>query len=125
VNQPQSPVKTVSDPQLVQRLAGLNASADMAVVQRTRRAVLGAANEMREQRRRSRRSAAVVILTIAVLAMLLTPAIWSSVDDFLGGEHLFELPSMVMVLILLLFSTILGALVVSLKGQEHIRHGRR
>jgi len=114
----------VSDPQIVEMLAGMNASADMQVVQRTRRAVMQAAAELREQKRRTRRNLAVVLLTIAVLAMVLTPAIWSTVDDFLGGEQWFELPGMVMVLVLLLFSTIVAALIIGFKGGQQM-HGRR
>jgi cytochrome bd-type quinol oxidase subunit 2 len=114
----------ISDPQIVEMLAGMNASADMQVVQRTRRAVMQAAAELREQQRRTRRNLAVVLLTIAVLAMVLTPAIWSTVDDFLGGEQWFELPGMVMVLVLLLFSTIVAALIIGFKSQQQM-HGRR
>jgi Na+/proline symporter len=106
-------------------LTGMNASADMQVVQRTRRAVLEAATELREQQKRNRRNGAIVALTISVLAMLLTPAIWSSVDDFLAGGDLFELHSMVLVLIALLFSTILGALLIGLRSQEQMPRGRR
>ncbi|QNI33257.1 hypothetical protein H7849_04640 [Alloacidobacterium dinghuense] len=113
-----------ADPQIIEMLAGMNAAADMKVVQRTRRAVMLAAAELREQRRRSRRNMAVVLLTIAVFAMVLTPAIWSSVDDFLGGEQWFELPGMVMVLVLLLFSTIVAALIIGFRGQRQM-HGRR
>src|ERR1700740_2262731 len=105
-------------------LAGMNATADMLVVQRTRRAVMQAAAELREQQRRTRRNMAVVLLTIAVLAMDLTTALWSTVDDFLGGEQWFELPGMVMVLVLLLFSTIVAALIIGFKGQERMQ-GRR
>jgi hypothetical protein len=112
------------DQQMVEMLAGMNATADMQVVQRTRRAVLQAAAELREQQRRTRRNLAVVLLTIAVLAMVLTPAIWSTVDDFLGGEQWFELPGMVMVLVLLLFSTIVAALIITFKSQQQM-HGRR
>ena len=112
------------DQQMVEMLAGMNATADMQVVQRTRRAVMQAAAELREQRRRTRRNLAVVLLTIAVLAMVLTPAIWSTVDDFLGGEQWFELPGMVMVLVLLLFSTIVAALIITFKSQQQM-HGRR
>jgi hypothetical protein len=104
-------------------LAGMNATADMAVVQRTRRAVMQAAAELRDQRRRTRRNMAVAVLTITALGLVLTPAIWSTVDDFMGGEKLFELPDMVMVLVLLLFSTIVAALIISFKSQQ--MHGRR
>lgn len=105
-------------------LAGMNAAADMQVVQRTRRVVMQAAAELRDQRRRTRRNLAVAVLTIAVLGLVLTPAIWSTIDDFLGGEHWFELPDMIMVLVLLLFSTIVAALIISFKGQQ-VDHGRR
>lgn len=114
----------VPDPQIVEMLAGMNAAADMQVVQRTRRAVMLAAAELREQRRRTRRNMAVVLLTITVMGLVLTPAIWSTVDDFLGGERWFDLPSMVMVLVLFLFSTIVGALIIGFKSQQHM-HGRR
>jgi hypothetical protein len=112
------------DQQMVEMLAGMNATADMQVVQRTRRAVMQAAADLREQQRRTRRNMAVVLLTVAVLAMVLTPAIWSTVDDFLGGEQWFELPDMVMVLVLLLFSTIVAALIITFKSQQQM-HGRR
>jgi len=129
VSQPQSSVNPnadsqYADPQFVQMLAGLNASADMAVVQRTRRVVLQAATEIREQRIRNRRTVGVVILTVVVLGMLLTPAIWSSMDDFLAGENLSDSTGMAMALIAMLFSTVLGVLIVGLRSQ-HIRHGRR
>jgi hypothetical protein len=106
------------DAQLIQMLAGMNAAADMAVVQRTRRAVMEAASRLREERRRNRRTAGAVIMAVAALAMMLTPAIWSGVDDFLGGEQFFEVPGMVMLLILMLFSTILCILVVGLRSQQ-------
>lgn len=120
-----SPDSQFAEPQLIEMLTGMNASADMQVVQRTRRAVLEAATELREQQKRNRRNGAIVALTISVLAMLLTPAIWSSVDDFLAGGDLFELHSMVLVLIALLFSTILGALLIGLRSQEQMPRGRR
>ncbi len=113
------------DPQLVEMLAGMNASADMLVVQRTRRAVMLAAAELREQRSRNRRNTAIAVLTIAVLVMLLTPAIWSTMDDFSSGGDFFEAHSMMMVLSLILFLTVLGALLVGLRGQWQISHGRR
>ena len=120
-----SPDSQFAEPQMIEMLMGMNASADMQVVQRTRRAVLEAATELREQQKRNRRNGAIVALTISVLAMLLTPAIWSSVDDLLAGGDLFELHSMVLVLIALLFSTILGALLIGLRSQEQMPRGRR
>jgi cytochrome bd-type quinol oxidase subunit 2 len=113
----------IPDPQIVEMLSGMNATADLQAVQRTRRAVMRAAAEMREQQRRSRRNSGFIILAITVLAMIMTPALWSTVDDFLGGEQWFELPGMIMVLVLLLFSTIIAALIISFRSQQ--AHGRR
>lgn len=130
MNQPQSSVtpnidpKPV-DPQLVQMLTGMNANASMAMVQHTRRVVLRAATELREQRIRNRRTLGVVTLTVVVLGMLLTPAIWSSMDDFLAGENMSDSSGMIMALIAMLFSAVLGALIIGLRLQQNVRHGRR
>jgi cytochrome bd-type quinol oxidase subunit 2 len=113
------------DPQMVEMLCGMNASADLAVVQRTRRAVLQAATELREQRSRNRRNTAIAALTVAVLVMVLTPAIWSTMDDFLGGSDFFEAHSMMTMLVFMLFSTILGALLIGLRNHRQMSHGRR
>jgi hypothetical protein len=125
MNTPQPWVAQRADAQMLDMLTGVDASASMPAIQHTRRVVLQAANELREQRRRNRRNAAIVALTVTVLAMLLTPAIWSTVDDILGGEHFDELPGMVLVLILLLFSTVIGVLIMSFRNIDSIRHGRR
>ena len=116
---------TKYDPQILGMLSGMNASADMAVVQRTRRAVMQAAAELREQRRRNRRNAAIAGLTIAVLVMVLTPAIWSTLDDVLNGGDFFEVHSMMMVLTAILFSTILGALLIGSRSHRQVPHERR
>ncbi|HVW79095.1 MAG TPA: hypothetical protein VHB45_15890 [Alloacidobacterium sp.] len=113
------------DLQLVEMLAGMNAAADLEVVQRTRRTVLLAAAEMRERRQRTRRNAAIALFTIVGLVMLLTPALWDTIDDVLSGGDFLEAHSMVMMLSLMLFSALLGALVVGLRSQRQIHHGRR
>lgn len=113
------------DQQLVEMLAGMNATADLEVVQRTRRSVLLAATELRERRLRNRRNTAIALLTIVGLVMLLTPALWDTIDDVLSGGDFLEAHSMVMVLTLMLFSALLGALVVGLRSQRQIPHGRR
>ena len=130
MNQPQSSVNPnvdpqPVDPQLVQMLSGMNTNASMAVVQHTRRVVLRAATELREQRIRNRRTLGIVTLTIVVLGMLLTPAIWSSMDDFLAGENMSDSSGMIMALIAMLFSAVLGALIIGLRLQQNVRHGRR
>jgi hypothetical protein len=113
------------DASVTESLAGLNANADRTVVQRTRRVVLESVNEHRQQRTSRRRATGLAILVLALFFVLLSPAIWSGVDDLLGGEHVFDMPGMVMGLILMLFCAVLGALVVGWKNQRDIRHGKR
>ncbi|MBT9332118.1 hypothetical protein [Paracidobacterium acidisoli] len=95
------------------------------VVLRTRRAVMEAANEMKEQRIRHRRHLGIALLMMSALVVLLTPAIWSSVDDLFGGEHLFDAPAMVMSLILLLFSGVFAVLIFSWSRNDRLHNGKR
>jgi len=113
------------DHDLVNAICGLNADAGLVAAQRTRRSIMEAGHTLQTQRRRRRRNMGVALLTLSTLILLLTPAIWSSVDDLLGGEHFFDMPAMVMSLILLLFSTIFGALMVGWKNQQHFKHGKQ
>jgi hypothetical protein len=117
--------KVEADVSVVESLAGLDANADRKVVQRTRRIVLETVNEHRQQRTLKRRATGFSILVLAAFFVLLSPAIWSGIDDLLGGEHLFDMPGMVMGLILMLFCAVLGALFVGWKNQREMRHGKR
>ena len=111
-----------SNADLVQMLSGLSASQDLAVVQRTRRAVYHAALEMRQRRARRRRNLGFALLAFISFFALLTPALWSAVDDVLAGEQPFDdMHGMVMSLVLLFFSTVLAALIA---GWRH-QHSRR
>ena len=114
----------IPDPQLIDMLAGMNTSASTPLVQRTRRAVMQAASELREQRRRNRRNIAIVSLVFIALSALLTPAIWSTIDDYFGGEQIFGLSEMITVLALVLFSAVLGVLLISFRDQAPLRFGR-
>ena len=106
------------DPQLVQALAGLNIEANMAVVQRTRRAVMVAANEMRAAQQRSRRQIGLVLLAVGTLVMMLTPAIWILAEDMFGEEHFQDAPTMSLTLVVMLFSTIFAVLVATWQVRE-------
>lgn len=106
------------DPQLVRALAGLDVEANMAVVQRTRRAVMVAANERRIGRARSRRQAGMILLALGALVVLLTPAIWVVAEDLLEGEFFQDPPSVAMSLVVTIFSTIFAALIVMWRNRE-------
>jgi hypothetical protein len=107
-----------ADPQLVRALAGLDVDANIAVVQRTRRAVMVAANEMRAARARSRRQLGMILLVVGSLVMLLTPAIWVVADDLFEGEHFQDPPTLAVSLVVTFFSTIFAALIVTWRNRE-------
>ncbi len=106
-----------ADPEMVQALTGLDASASLAVAQRTRRVVREAAMRMREDRQRRRRNKGLALLIAAGFITLLTPALWSGMDDIFAGEHLSDLPTMVTLTALTLFSAVVAALLAS--GKNH------
>jgi hypothetical protein len=118
VNTPGKDSMAAVDPQLLQALAGLDVDANMAVVQRTRRAVMVAANEMRAKQQRSRRQIGLVLLAVGTLVMMLTPAIWIVADDMFSGEHFQDAPTLTMSLVVMLFSTIFAVLIVTWRTRE-------
>ncbi len=113
------------DADLVDALAGLNASASLAVAQRTRRAVREAASNLREDRARRRRNKGLALLAAVVFLTLLTPALWSGVDEIFAGEHISDLPTMFTLLALTLFSAVVAALVAGWRIHQPARSGRR
>ncbi len=114
-----------SNPELLRALSGLDAGATLAVAQRTRRSVREAGANMREQAQRRRRNRGMALLLAVGFLTLLTPALWSGVDEIFAGEHLSDLPAMFTLLALTLFSAVVAALVASWKGHQPLRYGRR
>lgn len=108
---------------VVQALAGLNCDANLELVQRTRRVVRNTAIGLGEQRMRQRRNVGFAILALLALPVLLAPAIWNGVEDLLGGEHFADLPIQIAFLLLMLFPTMIAALIAGWRG--HNVHGRR
>jgi hypothetical protein len=80
---------------------------------------------MREQAQRRRRNRGMALLLVAGFLMLLTPALWSGVDEIFAGEHFSDLSPMVTLLALMLFSAVVAALIASWKGNQPLRYGRR
>jgi hypothetical protein len=113
------------DAELVQTLTGLNASLSQSVAQRTRRAVREAAVNLHEDRKRRSRNKGVALLIAVGFFTLITPALWSGVDELFAGEHLSDLPAMFTLLALTLFSAVVAALLASWKNHQPLRYGRR
>ena len=113
------------DAEILQTLTGLDATANLAVAQRTRRAVREAANNLREDHQRRRRNKGVALLVAAGLITLLTPALWSGVDEIFAGEHLSDLPAMFTLTALTLLSAVVAALLAIWKNHPPLRYGKR
>lgn len=107
-----------ADPQLVRMVAGLDVDASMGVVQRTRRAVMAAANEHRMSRRRLKRQIGMMLLALTALAILLTPALWVVAEDLFEGEHFQDAPGVAMSLVATVLSAIFAALIVIWRYRE-------
>ena len=122
---PQISDPQVPDPQVLDALMGLNCDANRAVVQRTRRTVRDAALSVMEARRARRRNAGIATVAALVFLVLLSPAMWSIVDDLLRGDYLSDITPMVTLLLALLFSGVMAALIASRKNQYAGRHERR
>lgn len=120
-----SSMNAAADSTLLEALSGLNGDASMAVVQRTRRAVRDAALSALEVRRTRRRNAGIAAAVVVALLVMLSPALWSMVDELLRGENVSDLTPMVTMLVVLLFSGVIAALVASSRGQHPVRGERR
>lgn len=117
--------EALPDSDILRALTGLDANASLVVAQRTRRMIREAAINLREERERRRRNKGIALLIAVAFLTLLTPALWSGVDELFAGEHISDLPAMFTLLALTLFSAVLAALIASWKGHQPLRIGRR
>ncbi|HTV05437.1 MAG TPA: hypothetical protein VME86_08710 [Acidobacteriaceae bacterium] len=101
-----------ADPKLLDALAGLDAEANMEVVQRTRRAVMEAANQMREAERRGRRNFGTVLLVMGALVVFLTPTLWLIAEDIFSGEAWQDAQTLAAMLVISTASTIFASVLI-------------
>jgi hypothetical protein len=111
-------VNQTPDPKLLDALAGMDAEADMLVVQRTRRAVMEASNHMREAQARGRYQFGLVLLAVGALLMYLTPTLWVLAEDVFNGEHWLDSPTLMALLVATTVSTIFAAVLAQWRGQS-------
>jgi hypothetical protein len=112
--------------ELLAALSGLDANRDRALTNRTRRAVHEASATLQEGRHLSRKSTGIAILTLAGFIVLLSPAIWNSVDDMLGGDFQLDTPGIVAAMAFTLFAAV-AAVLFLVGGQSRwgLRQSRR
>ena len=103
----------------------LDGDATRRVTQKTRRAVRDAVISTQEKRSRHRRNLGLAILSFVAMLVLLGPAMWTGVEELLGEEPLFDVPTQVTFLIGMLLLAMLAALIAVWKGQHHVQHDRR
>jgi sterol desaturase/sphingolipid hydroxylase (fatty acid hydroxylase superfamily) len=112
-------------PEVIRSASLMDGDATRLVTQRTRRAVRDAVISTQEQRSRQRRNLGLAILSFVFMLVLLGPAVWNGVEEFLGEEPLFDLPTQITFLIGMLFLAMLAALIAVWKGQHNVQHDRR
>jgi hypothetical protein len=109
----------------VRSIASQDCDANRLLTQKTRRAVRDAVITTQEKRVQQRRNLGFAILSFVCMLVLLGPAVWSGVEELLGEERLFDLPTQIAFLIMMLFLGMLAALIALWKGQHSVQHDRR
>jgi hypothetical protein len=110
---------------LLQAVAGRDANAQLPMVARTRRAIRIANESRREEGERGRHHIGVTLFAFGAIFLVLTPAMWGSLDDLFGGEHFGDLPTQVMLLCTFLMLAVVGALAVVWRNQGNQRDYRQ
>lgn len=110
--------------EMVQILAGLNYDADLALAQKTRRAVRSAAIVLAERRAHQRRTIGIAVAAILTLAVLLAPVVWNVIGELSGGGQLADMPTEFLFLFMMLLPAVFAALFVGWKRQRDVHHDR-
>lgn len=121
--QKRGPDRALAD--VVRSIPWLDCDANRALTQKTRRAVRDAVISNQEKRTLQRRNLGFAILGFLFMLILLGPAIWIGIEDLLGEERLFDVPTQLTFLIAMLLLAMLAALIAVWKGQRHVYHDRR
>ncbi len=96
---------------LLRAIAGRDANAQLPLVARTRRAIRVANDARLEKGERGRRHIGITLFVFGAFLVLLAPVLWTSLDDFIGGEHFGDLPTQVALISTLLIMSVVAALV--------------
>jgi hypothetical protein len=97
---------------LLDALQNLNAERTRQLVQRTRRNVMETAHRMQAGRARNRQQVGVFLLVGGILAILLTPALWTITDEVCSGEHLLDTAAATMAFVIMLLCALFAVLML-------------
>ncbi len=108
---------------LLRALTGADQQTDLAV-NRTRRRVYSAHLDMDQQKKDRSRQGRIVAVFCLAFVTLLTPALWTTLESFLGGAHFADPQTQTYLLPLMLFPGIVAAATIAFK-KHHDRVSRR
>jgi hypothetical protein len=91
-------------------LEALSGGEARGLAQRARRNVRSALSDMDAERSNRRRGTMLGVLLGAGFLLVLSPAIWNTVDELLGGEFPLDLPGMIAALTFTLFAAVAAVL---------------
>ena len=117
-----------SSQDLLRAVSGRDVGRHQPVVERTRRAIRIADESRREQGVRDRRTTGIALFTLGALFVMLAPALWTSLDDLVGGEHFGDLPMQVVLLSTVLLLAVVAALAAGWRtraGQDEFQSDPR
>ncbi len=113
----------MGDNALLSALTGVDKQADLAV-SRTRRRVYSANLDMDQQKKDRRKQSRMIAVFCLFFLILLTPALWTSIDSFLAGAHFADTQAQMYLLPLMLFPGIVAIAIIGFKRQQD-RESRR
>ena len=105
-------------------IAWPDCNANLVLAQKTRRAVRDAVISTQEKRVRQRRNLGFALLGFVFMLVLLGPAIWNGMEELLGEEPLFDLPTQFAFLIVMLMLAMLATLIAVWTRQRNVEHDR-
>lgn len=98
---------------LVQALAGKQASRDCAVADRTRRVVLTSYGVLEEQRAGRRRSRALALASLVMAFFIFGPLLWHLAEELIAGERFGDMATQTSLWACIICPALLAAVLVA------------
>ena len=102
-----------ANPDLLEALAGKQASRERIVAEKTRRVVMASFGVMQDQKAGRRRTRSLVLASVLLAILAFGPLAWRVADDLIGGEHISDIATQTSLWACILFPAILAAFLVA------------